>query len=146
MTAYRKPPALVTRVLKPMMALAVGRLGLGGAGRVLETGAARSANGAVPVNLLVMESERHLVSSCGETQWVRNLRTAGEGKSKSGKQVEEFTAAEMPDDEKPSILREYLAHWARDDGIVRRKARRHGRRVARDLAGSPVFRLQFERS
>lgn len=65
----------------------------------------------VPVNLLVYEGHEFLVAPRGHTQWVRNLRAAGGGELHVGNRVEKFTAQELPDAEKPAILREYLRRW-----------------------------------
>ena len=49
---------------------------------------------ATPVNLLTVETDRYLVAPRGETQWVRNLRVAGEGELRVGRRTEAFRAAE----------------------------------------------------
>jgi deazaflavin-dependent oxidoreductase (nitroreductase family) len=64
-----------------------------------------------PVNLLSFEGERYLVAPRGHTQWVRNLRVSGSGRLLVGRRVEPFTATELPDDEKPPLLRAYLKRW-----------------------------------
>ena len=66
---------------------------------------------SVPVNLLTHAGRRYLVAPRGTTQWVRNLRAAGEGRLRVGRRVEEFTAEEIADAEKPEILRAYLRRW-----------------------------------
>ncbi len=65
----------------------------------------------VPVNLLVYEGTNFLVAPRGHTQWVRNLRAAGEGELHVGRRIEKFTAHELADAAKPAILREYLRRW-----------------------------------
>lgn len=40
---------------------------------------------SVPVNLLPFAGERYLVAPRGQTQWVRNLRVAGEGRLRVGR-------------------------------------------------------------
>jgi hypothetical protein len=64
MTAYRKPPALVVRVLNPTMGFVVRRLGLDlGGKRVLEVRGRKSGElRGVPVNELVVGNRRYLVS------------------------------------------------------------------------------------
>ncbi|MCW2566471.1 MAG: hypothetical protein JWN54_568 [Mycobacterium sp.] len=64
-----------------------------------------------PVNLLTLDGERYLVAPRGQTQWVRNLRAAGRGELHVGRRVEAFTATELPDGEKPAVLRAYLRRW-----------------------------------
>ena len=70
-----------------------------------------------PVNLLTVEGERYLVAPRGHTQWVRNLRAAGRGELRVGNKVEQFTATELVDDQKPPILREYLRRWKLEVGV-----------------------------
>jgi deazaflavin-dependent oxidoreductase (nitroreductase family) len=65
----------------------------------------------VPVNLLVYQGNNYLVAPRGHTQWVRNLRAAGEGELHVGSRIDRFTARELADADKPAILREYLARW-----------------------------------
>ncbi len=65
----------------------------------------------VPVNLLVYEGNNYLVAPRGHTQWVRNLRAAGQAELRVGSRVEKFTAHELIDADKPAILREYLRRW-----------------------------------
>jgi deazaflavin-dependent oxidoreductase (nitroreductase family) len=70
-----------------------------------------------PVNLLTVEGRRYLVAPRGHTQWVRNLRAAGRGELRVGRRVEQFTATELADDQKPPILREYLRRWKFEVGV-----------------------------
>jgi deazaflavin-dependent oxidoreductase (nitroreductase family) len=64
-----------------------------------------------PVNLLTFEGDRYLVAPRGHTQWVRNMRVSGGGKLFVGRRAEDFTAVELPDTEKPELLRAYLKRW-----------------------------------
>jgi deazaflavin-dependent oxidoreductase (nitroreductase family) len=66
---------------------------------------------STPVNLLSYEDQRYLVAPRGHTQWVRNMRVAGGGELRVGRRVERFTATELPDGQKPALLREYLRRW-----------------------------------
>jgi deazaflavin-dependent oxidoreductase (nitroreductase family) len=71
-----------------------------------------------PVNLLTYEHQRYLVAPRGETQWVRNLRAAaGEGELRVGRRTEPFRATELPDADKPAILRAYLRRWKAEVGV-----------------------------
>ncbi len=72
---------------------------------------------STPVNLLSYGGQRYLVAPRGQTQWVRNLRVAGEGELRVGRRVERFRAAELPDDRKPEILRAYLRRWRMEVGV-----------------------------
>src|SRR5215208_185504 len=89
------------------------RLGISVAGsRILEVrGRTTGQPRRTPVNPLAFEGASYLVAPRGDTQWVRNLRARGEGRLLVGSRAEGFTAAELGDEEKPPILREYLRHW-----------------------------------
>jgi len=70
-----------------------------------------------PVNPLSYEGHRYLVAPRGHTQWVRNMRAAGGGELHVGRRVERFTATELPDDQKPPLLRAYLKRWKFEVGV-----------------------------
>jgi len=99
-------------VFNPAVALLT-RLGLSVAGSsVLEVRGRKTGEPHhTPVNPLTMNGDRYLVAPRGHTNWVRNLRARGEGRLLAGRRAEDFTAVEVPDDDKPPILREYLKRW-----------------------------------
>ncbi len=70
-----------------------------------------------PVNPLSYDGHRYLVAPRGHTQWVRNMRAAGGGELRVGRRVERFTATELPDEQKPALLREYLKRWKWEVGM-----------------------------
>jgi deazaflavin-dependent oxidoreductase (nitroreductase family) len=70
-----------------------------------------------PVNPLTYEGKRYLVAPRGHTQWVRNMRVAGGGELRVGRRVENFTATELPDEQKPGVLRAYLKRWKFEVGV-----------------------------
>ena len=70
-----------------------------------------------PVNVLTLADRRYLVAPRGQTQWVRNLRVAGGGELRVGRRVEEFTATELADAQKPDVLRAYLRRWKFEVGM-----------------------------
>jgi deazaflavin-dependent oxidoreductase (nitroreductase family) len=70
-----------------------------------------------PVNLLTHDGARYLVAPRGTTQWVRNLRVAGEGALRVGRHTERFCATELADAEKPDLLRAYLRRWKMEVGV-----------------------------
>lgn len=65
----------------------------------------------VPVNPLPLGGARYLVAPRGVTHWVRNVRAGGDVELRLGRRTEPVRAIEMPDAEKPPILRAYLATW-----------------------------------
>jgi hypothetical protein len=75
---------------------------------------------------------------------VRNLRASGSGRLLVGRRAEDFTATEIPDDEKPPILREYLRRWKWEigaffDGTSADSTDEQLRAIAPD---HPIFRLR----
>ncbi len=70
-----------------------------------------------PVNLLSFQGGQYLIAPRGVTQWVRNLRAAGEGELRLGRRVERFTPQELTDAEKPAVLRAYLKRWKFEIGV-----------------------------
>jgi deazaflavin-dependent oxidoreductase (nitroreductase family) len=97
----------------------------------------------VPVNLLTLDGQGYLVAPRGQTQWVRNLRVAGEGELRLGRRVERFTATELVDDDKPAVLRAYLRRWKFEvgvffDGVGPDAPDAELRRIA---PGYPIFRI-----
>ncbi len=72
---------------------------------------------STPVNPLTYEGKTYLVSPRGQTQWVRNMRAAGGGELRVGRRVEPFTATELPDEQKPPLLRDYLRRWKFEVGM-----------------------------
>lgn len=118
MATYKKPGWFTAHVFNPIVA-GITRAGLSVYGsRVLAVRGRKSGEWrATPVNLLILGGNRYLVAPRGHTQWVRNLRVAGEGELRLGRRVERFTATEIPDDDKPPILRAYLKKWKVEVGV-----------------------------
>jgi deazaflavin-dependent oxidoreductase (nitroreductase family) len=103
---------------------------------------------STPVNLLTYDGNRYLVAPRGQTQWVRNLRTAGEGELKVGRRTERFTAVEVGDDDKVEVLRAYLRRWKAEVGVFFGGVGADSpvadlRRIAPD---HPVFRITADAS
>ncbi|MEU7295445.1 nitroreductase family deazaflavin-dependent oxidoreductase [Streptomyces exfoliatus] len=70
-----------------------------------------------PVNLLTVDGVRYLVAPRGHVQWTHNMRAAGGGQLILGKHVQDFTAVEVADDDKPALLRAYLKRWKAEVGV-----------------------------
>ncbi len=99
---------------------------------------------ATPVNVLTVDGERFLVSPRGVTDWVRNLRAAGEGELRVGRRTERFRAVELPDAEKPPVLREYLRRWKMEVGRFFDGADSSSppEQLMRIAPNHPVFRIE----
>jgi deazaflavin-dependent oxidoreductase (nitroreductase family) len=139
-------PNWFTRNVFNRFVAALTRLGLSVWGsRVLEVRGRKSGEPRrTPVNLLTLDGNRYLVAPRGHTQWVRNLRAAGEGQLLLGRGRERFVASEIPDAEKEPILRAYLARWKWEvgqffGGVDAGSSSDELRRIARD---HPIFRIE----
>jgi deazaflavin-dependent oxidoreductase (nitroreductase family) len=117
-THFKRPGWFTKHVFNRAVA-AFTRLGVSVWGsRVLEVRGRKSGQWRrTPVNLLTLEQERYLVAPRGVTEWVRNMRVAGGGRLLLGRRVEEFSAVEVPDEEKVPILRAYLRRWKAEVGV-----------------------------
>jgi deazaflavin-dependent oxidoreductase (nitroreductase family) len=141
---FQEPGWFTKNVFNRVIALLT-RMGLDVAGsRVLEVKGRKSGEWRkTPVNLLVFEGGRYLVAPRGHTQWVRNIRVSGGGRLVLGRRVEEFSATELPDEEKPALLRAYLTKWKWEvgqffGGVGPDAPEDDLRRIAPD---HPVFRI-----
>jgi deazaflavin-dependent oxidoreductase (nitroreductase family) len=99
---------------------------------------------STPVNFLSFGGKRYLVSPRGHSHWVRNIRVSGEGQLILGTRTERFRAVEIPDDEKPPILRDYLKRWKFEvgrffQGVDADSPESELRRIAPD---HPVFKVE----
>jgi deazaflavin-dependent oxidoreductase (nitroreductase family) len=142
---YRRPGWFTKHVFNPFVAFLT-RLGLSLAGsRVLEVPGRKTGEPRrTPVNLLVLDGERYLVAPRGHTQWTRNLRASHSGRLLKGRRAEEFTATEIPDVDKPPILRAYLRRWKWEvgvffDGTDADSPEEDIRRIA---PAHPIFRIE----
>ena len=114
---YVGPGWFTRRVYNPLVARLV-RSGISvqGARELQVRGRTSGEWRSTPVNLLEFDGRTFLVAPRGHTQWVRNLRVAADGRLRSGRRVQTFTASELADDDKPPVIREYLRRWAWEVG------------------------------
>ncbi len=109
---YQPPDWFTRNIFNPVVA-GLTRVGISVWGsRILEVrGRKTGTPHRTPVNLLTLNGSRYLVAPRGHTQWVRNLRVAGEGDLLLGGRREHFRATEIADGAKEEILRAYLRRW-----------------------------------
>ena len=89
----------------------------------------------VPVAVLEHGGERYLVSYRGESDWVRNLRASGRGTLRSRGRSEEFTAVEVPVEERPPLLAVYRERYGRMPTVTPVLD------ALPDAADHPIFRI-----
>ncbi|MFE6923691.1 nitroreductase/quinone reductase family protein [Nocardia sp. NPDC057663] len=89
------------------------------------------------------DGARYLVAPRGHTQWVRNLRVAGDGELRLGRKVEQFTATEIADGDKVPLLRLYLEKWGWEVGKFFEGVTKDSTddELAAIAPGFPVFQL-----
>jgi deazaflavin-dependent oxidoreductase (nitroreductase family) len=145
-----KRPGWFTKNVFNRIVAALTRLGISVAGsRVLEVRGRKSGEPRrTPVNLLTIDGERYLVAPRGNTQWARNLRASGRGRLLVGRRGEDFTAVEVPDSEKPPILREYLRRWKWEAGAFFEgtSADSPEEEIERIAPKHPIFRITSPRT
>jgi deazaflavin-dependent oxidoreductase (nitroreductase family) len=141
---YQRPGWFTTNVFNRLVS-ALTALGISVYGsRVLEVKGRTSGEWRqTPVNLLRYQGADYLVAPRGHTQWVKNLRASGTGRLRVGRRTEAFAAVELPDEEKPPLLRSYLKKWKFEvgaffDGVGPDSSDEELRRISPD---HPVFRL-----
>jgi deazaflavin-dependent oxidoreductase (nitroreductase family) len=141
---FREPGWFTRNVLNRTVA-ALTRAGVSIAGsRVLEVQGRKSGEWRrTPVNVLTVGGARYLVAPRGLSQWVRNIRVSGQGRLVLGRRSEPISVAEIPDDEKPALLRAYLKRWKWEVGVFfggvgADSSDEELRRIAPD---HPVFRI-----
>jgi deazaflavin-dependent oxidoreductase (nitroreductase family) len=141
---FQEPGWFTKNVFNRLVALLT-KLGLSVAGsRVLEVKGRKTGTWRkTPVNLLEHEGDRYLVAPRGHTQWVRNMRASGGGRLVLGHRVEEFSAVEVPEGDRPALLRAYLRKWKWEvgaffDGVGPDASDDELRRIAPE---HPAFRI-----
>jgi len=145
-TSHYQPPDWFTRNVFNRLVSGATRLGISMWGsRVLEVRGRKTATPhRTPVNLLEVDGALYLVAPRGHTQWVRNLRAAGEGVLILGRHREPFRATEIADADKEQVLRAYLRRWTWEVGrfFGGVKADSPAAELARIAPDHPVFRVE----
>jgi hypothetical protein len=142
---YQRPDWFTKHVFNRFIAVAT-RLGVSVWGsRVLRVKGRKSGEWrSSPVNLLTIGNTQYLVAPRGQTHWVRNIRVTGEGELLLGNHVQRIKVAEIPDEQKVPILRDYLRRWKFEvgmffGGVGAESSDADLRRIAPD---HPVFRVE----
>lgn len=94
--------------------------------RVLKTGALLGPNALItvrgrksgeprttPVALVEIDGRRWVIGTFGDTNWVRNLRAAGEATVSVGRRREDVKASELVGEERVSFFRDVLTPYVK---------------------------------
>ena len=128
--AYLKPPIFVQRVFNPLAQ----RFGIGGAERLVVPGHRTGHPTTTPLIPVEHGGARYLVSTRGESEWVRNLRAAGGGELGRGGAAKHFLATEIPANERPQIIAAYRQKAGKTTETYFKKLP--------DAADHPIFRME----
>jgi deazaflavin-dependent oxidoreductase (nitroreductase family) len=115
---YLAPDRFSRRIMNPIVAgLARRGLGLRGAHELRVRGRRSGEWRAVPVNPLTVDGTTYLVAPRGNTEWVRNLRAAGDCELRLGRRTIAYTATEITDAAVAApLLQAYLRRWKAEVG------------------------------
>ncbi|MBN9101972.1 MULTISPECIES: nitroreductase family deazaflavin-dependent oxidoreductase [unclassified Pseudonocardia] len=100
---YLKPAALTRKVINPLVSV----LRTGGVATLTVAGRSTGRRRTVPVIPVAVHGKRYLVSPYGESDWVRNLRSAGRGELHGRGERESIKATEVPAAERAPIIASY---------------------------------------
>ena len=128
--AYLKPGAVTRKVFNPIAM----KLGVWNVETLTVPRRKSGEPQSVPVIPVDHEGARYIVSTRGESDWVKNLRAAGGGELKRKGQVEKVQVVELPVDERPPVIAAYRAK-------VGREVQQYFEKLP-DPADHPVFRVQ----
>ncbi len=128
--AYLKPPALTRKLFNPLAM----RFSLSGSATLAVAGRASGVTRQVPVIPVEHDGARYIVSTRGESDWVRNARSAGSVELRHGGRGELFAAVEVPVAERAPIIEAYRAKAGR-------MVDTYWKRLP-DPADHPTFRLE----
>lgn len=147
MPKYDKPNWFIRKIINPVYETFVSKTSwdIGGGWILTVAGRTSGKPRTVPVNLLTLDGSDYLVSPRGETEWVKNLRVAGKGALSKGGNERSFTAVELPDDDKPSILKAYIDRWFNATRGLWEGADKQTptEQLATHASEHPVFRLEW---
>ena len=128
--AYLKPPAFTSKVFNPLAM----KLGIGGSTTLAVRRRSSGTTQQIPVIPVELAGARYIVSTRGESQWVRNARSSGSIELRKSGRSERFTAVEIPVAERPPVLDAYRAKAGKMVGTYWNQLP--------DPADHPVFRLE----
>jgi deazaflavin-dependent oxidoreductase (nitroreductase family) len=100
---YLKPPAVTRHLVNPLLS----RIRPRGVATLTVLGRSSGRPRTVPVIPVEVGGVRYLVSPYGQSEWVRNLRTAGTGQLRGKATAETFRAVELPVADRAPVIAAY---------------------------------------
>jgi deazaflavin-dependent oxidoreductase (nitroreductase family) len=144
-TKYAKPGFFTKHVFNRIVdGLARAGIPVAGSRTLTVVGRKSGEPRTTPVNPLDFEGETYLVAPRGTTQWVRNIRVAGEGELRLGRTTRRFRGEEVPESEKLPILKAYLDKWAWEVGTFFELPKDPTDEQISEIASlHPIFRVHY---
>jgi deazaflavin-dependent oxidoreductase (nitroreductase family) len=135
----------LAHISNSVMTFLVGRVGLNLMGGEVLTVRGRKSGElrSIVVNPLAFDGETYLMSARGESNWVSNLRAAGEGTLRRGTRRRAFRVHELGNDEKLPFMRAYLQKWGwQVKGFMGVDGNSSDDEIRAILPKHPVFRIE----
>lgn len=101
--AYLKPPAFVRKVFNPLAM----RFGMSGSQALVVRRRRSGGTMRVPVIPVEVDGTTYVVSTRGESDWVKNLRAAGECELVTKRAARRFAATEVPEEGRGPVIDAY---------------------------------------
>ncbi len=130
--AYLRPPVFARKVFNPI-ALRLGAFGTQG---LVVAGRRTGRPQKVPVIPIEVDGTPYVVSTRGESEWVRNLRAAGRCEVRGHGRIRRYRAVELPVEERTPIIDAYRERAGRTVETYWKQLPEPG--------DHPVFRLEPE--
>jgi deazaflavin-dependent oxidoreductase (nitroreductase family) len=128
--AYLKPGAITRKVFNPLAM----KLGIWNVETLVVPKRKSGQPQSVPVIPVERDGARYIVSTRGESDWVKNLRAAGGGEVRRKGQAEKVRVTELPVEERPPVIAAYR-------GKAGKEVDRYFKQLP-DPADHPVFRIE----
>jgi deazaflavin-dependent oxidoreductase (nitroreductase family) len=144
--SYKQPDWFTTHVVNPLLK-GLHRLGISvqGSQTLAVRGRKSGEMRTNPINPFELDGKTYLLAPRGNTQWVRNMRAAGQGELRSGRKVRHFHVTEVPDSEKLPLMRLYMDKWSWEvKGFLGIDADASDEEIERILPDHPAFVLSFD--
>lgn len=110
-TRYDEPGTIARAGNTAIRWLAEAGISLAGTSALRVRGRRTGKLRSVVINVLTVDGRRYLVSPRGNTEWVRNVRAAGEVELGPRWRSRNLRVTEVPDAAKTPLLQRYLDRW-----------------------------------
>jgi len=110
-TRYDRPGAPARFANSLIRRLAEAGISIAGTRALVVRGRRTGKPRSVVVNLLTVDGVDYLVAPRGDTEWVRNVRAAGNVQLGPRWHRRTARATEVRDEDKPALLHRYLQRW-----------------------------------